>query len=299
MNSLIYLPTIIQEPNETKFIILEGQVFEELNEETVIVEFKFPDGTKGRQEYLVENICTDKISAEKKLFDLKIGLQNKRIREEFPVHLIPEKIGKTDEGYFSGNPLRCGEPNISYSAQSNTFGDTENPQKIIQTIAAIDEDLEVLFNLFDLIYLTNDYTKKLLGKYCIIELNSFFLQLKKLASIDKNYSDNFFPELAKEIKELEDKYGFKVIRDKYAAHRDTNVDLMHAVDNWRKITRFNIYQYLIVLQSHLDKFLTNHYPMEKKSYFLIRKSPIGRKMRTPGEDNYVPFDEHIFNKPIE
>lgn len=151
----------------------------------------------------------------------------------------------------------------------------------------------MLITTLDYLYYTNDYTKKLLGKYIIIELNSMFAQFKKLCDYDNNYKQNYFPKFKEQITSLEKKYKFIVIRDQIAAHRDTNVDIMHSVNNWKRITRFNIFKYIDTFHAHLNEFLTKLYPMEKSEYFLMRQDTTGNRLTTPMEKDYEKFDNEI------
>jgi hypothetical protein len=291
----IFLPNI--ELNENEEIIglsvLKGKLHKVIDNDTVVVEILLPSRTKKLIKYKKENICKSRDEADHKLFDLHTSLRLRNLKSKFQADLLPEKIGIIKNSFFSGNPLRFGEPNIGYVAQSNTFSSNENTQKIIQTIGAIDEDIEILMNILDYLYYTNDYTKKLIGKYIIIELNSMFSQFSKLTLYDNNYKQNYFPKLERQIQVLEKKHSFNVIRNKIAAHRDTNVDIMHSVTNWRKITRFNIVKYINAFHLHIDDFLTKHYPMEKSEYFLMRKAPVGHRLITPLEKDYERFDNEL------
>ena len=291
----IFLPNI--DLNERKeiigFSIIQGKLHKVIDNDFVIVEIILPDKKKKLIRYKKVNICKTRDEADRKLFDLKTDLKIKNIKDKFQIDLLPEQIGILKNGYFSGNPLRLGESNIGFIAQTNTFGSIENAQKIIQTIGAIDEDIEILMNILDYLYYTNDYTKKLLGKYIIIELNSMFVQLIKLCDYDANYKDKYFPKFKAQITALEKKCKFSVIRDTIGAHRDTNVDIMHSVTNWGKITRFNIYKYIDAFHLHLDDFLTKLYPMEKKEYFLLRRDSTNSQLTTPMENDYERFDNEI------
>lgn len=291
----IYLPNIDlnDEGKVIGFSIIKGRLHNVLDNENVVVEILFPNRSKKLIKYKKANVCKTKDEADRKLFDLKTNLRLKSIKDNFQLDLLPEQIRILKAAYISGNPLRFGEPNIGYAAQSNTFSSVENTQKIIQTLGAIDEDIEILLNTLDFLYYSNDYTKKLLGKYIIIELNSMFVQLIKLCNHDNNYKLNYFPKFREQILALEKKYKFTVIRDQIAAHRDTNVDIMHSVTNWKRITRFSIYKYIETFHTHLNDFLTKLYPMEKTDYFLIRRKSLGNELTTPIDKDYERFDNEI------
>lgn len=84
-----------------------------------------------------------------------------------------------------------------------------NSQKIIQVIAITIEDIEVLQSLMGILPFMNDDSKKLLGKYFIIELNSLYALLagsnnsKGLKDFDEDYKNLEFKELSKKIRLLE------------------------------------------------------------------------------------------------
>ncbi len=294
MGKTVYLPFIFVDENEKveDLIVVKGKLLNEINEEKVLIEAYLPDGTKRTIEYKKSNVCVSMEKAEKKLFDLRTNLILKEVRENFPETLLPDKIkGSFNGSWMSGNPLRFGEPGVGFFAQSNMFGNLENPQKIIQMLAAIHEDIEVLFSLLNLLYKTNDYTKKLLGKYVIIEMNSIFLLLQKLSKLDIRYKKEYYESFFKEIAVLEKQFAFKVVRDKIAAHRDVNVDLITSVNSWNKITRYSISKYLELIEKHMNDFLTELYPHEKQSYFLVPMDPfVDRRFTFPGEKDYERFD---------
>lgn len=294
MDKTVYLPFIVLNENEQiqEFKVITGKLLKAVDEETLLIETYLPDGTKQTIEYKKSNVCVSMEKAEKKLFDLRTNITLKEVRGNFPEALLPDKIkGSFKGGWMSGNPLRLGEPGIAFFAQSNTFGNIENPQKIIQMLGAIHEDIEVLFSLLNVLYKTNDYTKKLLGKYVIIEMNSVFILLQKLSKCDVRYKKEYYEPFLKEIAVLEKQFAFKVVRDKIAAHRDVNVDLITSVNSWNKVTRYSIAKYLELIQNHLnDFFLTELYPHEKQSYFLVPMEPFDSRFTTTIEKDYERFD---------
>lgn len=289
----LFVPTIDlnEEDQITGLRIGEGFFVEEINSNEAFVNMVLPD--KSHQTILLKktHICFDREKAEKKLFDLHTNFRLKEIKNQFPNELLPDKINNSfNGGWMSGNPLRFGEPKVGYFAQSNTFGKLENPQKIVQMLAAVNEDIEILFMILDLLYQANDYTKKLLGKYVIIEMNSIFILLKKLSGFNKRYKDQYYTSFVQAIGRLEDKFNFKIVRDKIAAHRDINVDLLLAVNSWKKITRFGLIKYLEEIQNHLNEFLTELYPFEKRSYFLASQTSAPTPFYIPQEREYERFD---------
>jgi hypothetical protein len=92
----------------------------------------------------------------------------------------PKNIEQVQEVSMSSNPLRFGEPMVAFATQANTVSRAENAQKVLQLAGAILEDIDLLWSTLWLLGFANDYAKKLLGKYIIIELNSLFNRLKDL-----------------------------------------------------------------------------------------------------------------------
>ena len=98
---------------------------------------------------------------------------------------MPEHLGELEGAYASGNPLRLGEPNISMTIQGGTTGDYDTPQKVIQIIGGFGRYRHVKRYLYVLSY-ANDYAKKLIGKYLIIELRSLFSCFERLVNLIRN-----------------------------------------------------------------------------------------------------------------
>lgn len=213
-----------------------------------------------------------------------------------------------DKGvYYSTNPLRYGEPSIAFYAQSNTWKASENVQKILQTIGAIWQDIRSLQAILFVLGYSNNYTKKLVGKYIILELWSLFVKLKDLRKYDANYRCNLHKKLETDIKKLEHELNLQlmneklnkrltlqVIRNKVSEHRDTDLALSDTIDVWQKITRYNLCRYIKVFESHIRDLLAN-YDIEASLYFGTEESKtLKPKDLQWSEDNpYQPFDEII------
>lgn len=298
VNKVIFAPNVEYQPNGKTIkamYVITAKIVEELDNEVRCIAIS-PNQVSHVFSIPKNRICYTEEAAEKVIFSLTTELRTKKIRETIPSDIVPEYI-RGHQSIFSGNPLRFGEPLVGYAAQANTFGDIENAQKVIQTMAAIDEDILSIYSLLDLASVTNNYTKKILGKYIIIELISQNDQFKKLADLNTEYKTKYFSKFKKELKVLEKKYSFLNIRNKIGAHRDTNVSLIYSIESWRRITRFNITQYIELFHKHMDVFLTDLYPIEKRMYFLMRNKPIyGGTIATPGEEEYELFDAKVISQ---
>jgi hypothetical protein len=204
----------------------------------------------------------------------------------------PEQLLPNFSPRFTGNPLRFAERNIGFGAQTNVWGSEVNEQKIIQVIAMTFEDIEMLIKILDLLGFMNDYAKKLLGKYLIIELSSLFSLLSKLKDFNQDYKQNEYKKLLKSIIEIEKKYKFKFIRDKVAAHKDSDIDIRNYIEIWNAINHASLNEYWLMMANHIDKVLMKYYQEEKRLYFLIRQQPVNGFIAFEDKgDGYIPFSE--------
>ena len=202
----------------------------------------------------------------------------------------PEQIQPNIIPRYTGNPLRVAERNIGFGAQANVWGLEINEQKIIQIIAMTFEDIQMIIGMLDVLGFMNDYAKKLLGKYLIIELSSLYNLLGQLKDFNKEYGDKEYKELVNAIIKLEKKYEFKFIRDKIAAHKDSNIDIAKYVDVWNAINQVSLNEYWILLVNHIDEILMKYYQHEKRMYFLLSQYPMDVFMAMGDKgDKYVPF----------
>ena len=208
-----------------------------------------------------------------------------KIQTSPPEQLLPNIIPR-----YTGNPLRFAERNIGFGAQTNVWGSEINEQKIIQIIAMTFEDIEMIMGILDVLGFMNDYAKKLLGKYLIIELSSLYNLLGKLKDLNKEYKINEFNKLVNSIMELEKKYKFKFIRDKIAAHKDCNIDIEKYTEIWNAINHDSLNEYWLMLVKHIDEILMKYYQHEKTMYFLLRKQSMNGFIALEDKgDNYTPF----------
>lgn len=244
-----------------------------------------------------KNVFDSREEAEKRIEAALAWKERNTLKQavEGNIGFLPSCIAENTEVFPSGNPLRCGEPMICFGAQTNTWGGDDNPQKVLQMAGAIWEDIETLKCVLYVLGFANNYTKKLIGKYIVIELNSLFMCFKRLSELDTDYKTTLFPDLLREIKALEDKYKFKAIRDKVAAHRDTNIDIMAALEFWRNITRYTLNRYINIFADHLGEVLRK-FPIEAKLYFGVRNFPLKGIVGVQDTEIYNTFDEPFIEK---
>lgn len=229
------------------------------------------------------------VEAEQYCYKLANDIWRKKCAEKILLD-PPEQLLPNFQPRVTGNPLRAAERNVAFGAQGNVWGSEVNEQKIIQVIAMTFEDIEILIGILEVLGFMNDYAKKLLGKYFIVELNSLFSLLTKLSTLNKDYEQNDYQDLMTKIKNLEQKYKFRFIRDKIAAHKDSNIDLKSYVEVWNAINQASLNEYWLMFVDHIEKVLMKYYQHEKKLYFLMRQQPLNGVIATTGKgDSYIPF----------
>jgi len=287
--------------------LLKGTIIKELRENTFEVEIAYPRGKKF--EVLPrQKIIKSRDEAEKKLCSVIALGERNQLRElvKGNTDFLPSYL--TDKGvHYSANPLRYGEPGVVFCAQSNTWNASENAQKIMQTIGAIWQDIRSLQAILFVLGYSNDYTKKLIGKYIILELWSLYVKLKDLRKHDADYRCDLHKKLEIDIKNLERELNLQlmnerlnkrltlqVIRNKIRGHRDIDFALSDTVDVWQKITRYNLYRYIKVFESHIRELLAN-YNIEPSLYFGTEESNTLKPedVQWPEDNPYQPFDEMI------
>ena len=273
------------------FETVAGKVVKQLNPSELIFEGIF-SGKKQRVVLPTKNVFNSKEEAEKKIEAALAWKERKTLKETIETgnpDFLPPLLAEPKEILVSSNPLRAGEPMICFGAQTNTWGEADNPQKVLQVAGAIWEDIEVLKAVLYVLGQANNYTKKIIGKYIVIELNSLYSCLSRLAELDDRYKSSF-DDLQSKILRLEKKYNFRAIRNQIAAHRDPNVDIMTATNFWKNITRFTINRYIEAFCLHLTTVF-QLYPFESKSYFGMQNIPLNGVLGTEKTDEYQTFDE--------
>jgi hypothetical protein len=237
-----------------------------------------------------QQVCFDKDQAEERRFAI-IGwlkARNEVKRNGGKLAALPEPLHAVDGVIISGNPLRAGEPNIAFNAQSNAWGKQDSPQKVLQRLGAIFEDIHHLEALLSLIPHGSEYAKRLISKYVILELHAAVEVLRRLATLDHEYKQHDYPQLVSALEQLDARYKFRIVRDKLSAHRDGDLDVLKVTDLWARITRRAVWSYFDAFEKHL-RLLAARYRMEVALYFNVR----GKRMaptKGGGSTDYLPFD---------
>ncbi len=270
--------------------VWEGTIFDVVGENRYRVQFVTNEGLQDL-DVTGGQLYTDFETAEKRKFAAIAWLERCNLQNATDEHtdFLPEQIAAPGKVYFTDNPLRFGERKMAFAAYTNTWGAENSKQKQLQMVNAIWEDIRSLSDILFVLGFANDYTKKLVGKYVIIEINSLFICLTNLSKLDRNYESTLYQELLQNIRHLEQMFQFKAIRDKVAAHRDTNLSLLDTISLWRNITRYNISKYIDVFADHLTA-LSRQYPGDLT--LGLRQSPVGVvDIESPPDNSYQPFDE--------
>lgn len=209
---------------------------------------------------------------------------------------IPDYLLPNFSPRVTTNPLRMLERNAMGFIQPNTVNTEVSPQKVIQIMAGTVEDIKMIMAAMQFLTFTNDYVKKLLGKYLIIELTSLFLlftgghESQGLKDFNNEYRRVEYPQLVQEIRNLEEKFSLKLVRDKVAAHKDSNLDLLNYIDLWNRITYKAIDAYKSVLFSHIDAVLPKYFPHEYQHYFQVNQQSLNGTAVAP-KQGYEPFGD--------
>jgi len=211
-----------------------------------------------------------------------------------------EPVRPNFEAAFTCNPMRITERNLAFGGQGNVWGRDVNVQKIILLLVVTVEDLKMLAAILELIPFVNDYAKKLIGKFMVVELNSLFALLngskgvkgvKGLKDFNSDYAKTGFRQLIEKIRELETKYEYKSLRDKMAAHKDASLDVDQYREQWNNITKENLTEYCNLLIEHIGRSVAKYYPREARLYFPLSKSKFHDVIAVANSnESYKPFD---------
>jgi len=291
VGDLVYLPVV--DPNATgtdRFLVLEGQILD-IGEDTYHVRWA-REGQVTAQWIPMANVHSSREGAERKALaaeewkrkqdlDRAVGGQH--------AYLV-KPIAPIEGVYFTGNPLRFGEPNLLYAAQVSTFGGPATVSKCLQNVAAIVQNIQALYAVLYALTFANDFAKKLIGKYIVIEQESAFRNFMRMSKLDPVNEKADFELLKAEIMRLNKEYSFDYLRDKLASHRDADMDLGAIVQAWQKLTRYSLQQYNDALQIHLNRVLARH-PLEL-DYFK-ELGPLQGDVRPVKVAEWVPFDDPL------
>jgi hypothetical protein len=194
----------------------------------------------------------------------------------------------------SSNPLRAGEPNILFHAESNTWGDKDSPQKVFQHIAVCMDRCEVLVETLSRLTDCNDFARRTIASYLVLELHGLFTILQ-----GGGRSPLTLPEGTTSVRAvrravsnlLNGSSSFARLRNKLIAHLDGNLDVVTMHDLWQEITRTTVAAWMKLVEDYLHA-LAPHFRDEVTTHLRMRLEPMpGLVARADSvADTYTPYD---------
>jgi hypothetical protein len=210
---------------------------------------------------------------------------------------------KWDGVIHSTNPLRAGEPNVVFSAETTVWGmppgatkPPDSPQKVWQHLAMSADRCQVMLEVLERSGDLNDFAKRTLASFIVVELHAAFAMVRR-SRANKLAISGLRPtpvqEVEAEIDALFEKTSkFAILRDKLAAHLDGDVDVAIAREVWQYLTYPRVATWVTLLLRYIN-VLKALFPDEYQTHFGMRNiiMPTIAPGRTPPSlDDYMPFD---------
>ena len=252
-----------------------------------------------RTKIKLESLYGHRIEAEQARYRIAYDLLRRHTASELASGVLPpERLRPNQRVRLTGNPLRFGERNMAFGAQTNTWLAQQNAQKIVQMVGVVLTNIEMLFDIVDMLAMLNDYAKKLLGKQILVEFNSLYGLLagtrdaKGLKDFNPAYRDAEFRSLKAATAVLAKKHGFFEVRHKLAAHMDSSLDMLDYTEKWSKLSRAALGECWNEFSKHVNAVMPKYYPMETKMYLRTRDGPVLDAFQIEHESGqYVPFHD--------
>ena len=201
------------------------------------------------------------------------------------------------------NPLRFGEPERGYVAQTHIWGEQPKDKnskeyrkfiiaKEFQNIAICVEDIEHLFALLSITKDCSNYTNKLIGKYIIVEIQNILSCFQNLSNASNEFR-TLYNGLNKELLKLEREHNFGRIRNNIAAHKHAdkrstlNLSLDEQIKLWENISYSSLRIYYNKVGEYLNQ-LNRLAQNEYQIYFLMNGMILNAKS-IEGDKNYSTF----------
>lgn len=280
--------------NADNYEVIEGKVIDIKPTVTIVESLRF-----GRQPLLHKEVFDlperARLYSYKKTYENLLSWTVKKLQDG---DLPRKELLPNFEYSLTCNPLRMTERNLSFGAISPDWGKQPiSVSKIILLVTMTVDDLKMLIGILEITAYLNDYAKKLLGKFVVIELQSLYNLLRSLANSDqlKGFHEGFkkdFENFNEQMKQLETKYSFRFIRDKIAAHKDQDLDVLDYLKAWSKINKESITEFLNVMIDFAGSSIAKHYPREATYYFSIGKQSFPDVLGCENSnESYEPFDD--------
>ena len=269
-------------------VTLEVQVLEEQGDELIVLT---SEGVKAgvKRQFVWDSELEARIGARRGRY---VYLRQKIGRALISGDLPRAPLRPAMQIRLTSNPLRMGERNRIFGAQGNTFHKEVTLQKVLQLLSVAREALLSLAGLLELAIFTNDFTKKLLAKYIIVELSTMMTLFKGLSRLDDSYRAAEYRDLVRSVRRLDKKNVFRRIRNKLGAHLDADLDLAEYVSLWAAVSSDKVFAFVNVIEDHLIALMKSRYPHEYVLYFLASEKDvlgISEVAHAPTRE-YVPFD---------
>ncbi len=204
------------------------------------------------------------------------------------IDFLPDSLRNHSRYRVSSNPLRHEEPLIEGVYNCKSFPNN-SPERLLLSIGVVLENIDMLSDVLFVISYGNDYSKKLIGKYIILELNTIYYLLQKFCDHDQHYESALFPQLKSRIKELEEKHGIVFLKRNLVGRYDPNLQIIESCQTWSKISRLHIGLYLDLFEEHLNLLLPR-YSHRIKFYFNTEIQFDQEAGEGETSDHYQPFD---------
>jgi hypothetical protein len=204
---------------------------------------------------------------------------------------LPDPFIKPEPGVkFSGNPLRFLEKNIGPIGSPLIWAEGKSGEKILVIIKVCIDNIRVLVSVIGLLLFANDYTKKVLGKYVVVELYSIYQLLGELSKTNREYRENEYRELEEAVLDLEKSNDLRNLRRKIGAHMDVDIGLSDYIKYWNNLNIDILTEYYELLARHVYIILEKYYRPLKRLYFDLPEAEGTRGLKVFPRDGYVPFD---------
>jgi hypothetical protein len=205
---------------------------------------------------------------------------------------LPNRFIRPEPGVkYSGNPLRFLEKDIGPIGSRLIWAEGTSGEKILVIIGVCIDNIRVLISVIDLLLFANDYTKKVLGKYVVVELYWIYQLLGKLSKTNREYRDNEYRELEEAVLDLEKSNNLQGLRNKIAAHMDVDIGLSDYIKYWNNLNIGILTEYYELLARHVYTIIEKHYSPLKRLYFDLTEAEGTRGVKVFPRDGYVPFDK--------
>jgi len=198
----------------------------------------------------------------------------------------------------TSNPLRAGEPGVVFSLESNAWGKGDSPQKVWQHLAMSMDRCQVLTEVFIDLKGANDFAKRTITSYLVLELHAIFKMVRRARSKALAVPEPRPPTLATVEGGIEALIAkgapFATLRDKLTAHLDGDLDVIETHNLWMYLTGARVQEWIDLLNAYVVE-LGKLFPSEFISNIKMRNLivPGLPRSRNTGGGDYTRFDSGV------